>query len=87
MIIALNPGDTITPKRQLNRIMLSHWRFYAECADIGGGLMPGAQLTVVEVSKTPGNLWVRAEVPGRHPAAFLKIAGEEFALNFNRKTK
>jgi hypothetical protein len=49
--------------------------------------MPGAELTVVEVSKTPGNLWARAELPGRHPPAFLKIAGEEFALNFTRKTR
>jgi hypothetical protein len=85
MIIRLNAGDVITPTRVLNKVMLSHWRFAAECPDIGGGLMPGAELKVVEVSKSPGNLWVRAELPGRHPPAYLKVAGEEYALNFKVK--
>jgi len=85
MIIRLNSGDCITPIRILNKTMVSHWRFATECADIGGGLMPGAELKVAEVSKAPGKLWVRAELPGRQPPAFLKIAGEEFALNFKLK--
>jgi len=85
MIIRLNAGDVITPARVLNKVMVSHWRFAAECDSIGGGLMPGAELKVVEVSKAPGNLWVRAQLPGRDPAAFLKIAGEEYALNFKMK--
>jgi hypothetical protein len=65
--------------------MASHWRFAAECAAIGGGLMPGPELRVVKVSKAPGNLWVWAELPGRDPPAFLKIAGEEYAPNFKMK--
>ena len=85
MIVELNPADMITPIRVLNKVMLSHWRFATECADIGGGLMPGAELSVVEVNKAPGKLWVRVELPGRDPSAFLKVAGEEYALNFKPK--
>lgn len=85
MIIQLNPGDVVTPIRVLNKVMLSHWRFAVESADIGGGLMPGAELKVVEVNKAPGKLWIRVELPGRHPPAFLKVAGEEYALNFKLK--
>jgi hypothetical protein len=87
MIIELNAGDRITLIRALNRIMVSHWRFAKDCADIGGGLMPGAELTVVEVNKAPGQLWLRAELPGRDPPACLKIAGEEYAPNFKAKKR
>jgi hypothetical protein len=82
MIIALNPGQLITPIRVINRTMVSHWKYAAENADVGGGLLPGAELTITEVSKRPGHLWVRAELPGRSPPATLKISGEEYALNF-----
>jgi hypothetical protein len=82
MILLLNPGQYITPTRQINRTMVSHWRFAKECDDIGGGMMPGAELKVVEVGKAAGNMWVKAELSGRYPSAFIKIAGEEFAWNF-----
>ena len=82
MIIALNPGQVITPIRLINRTMVSHWKYASENGDISGGLLPGAELTITEVSKRPGYLWVRAELPGRSPPATLKISGEEYALNF-----
>jgi len=46
--------------------------------------MPGAELKVVDVSKVSGSLWVKAELPGRDPVAYLKIDGEEYALNFRQ---
>lgn len=82
MIILLSPGQYITPIRQINRTMVSYWRFAKECDDVGGGMMPGAELKIVEVCKTAGNMWVKVELSARHPSAFLKIAGEEFARNF-----
>lgn len=82
MIINLQVGKSITPLRQINPTMVAHWKYSKECASIGGGLMPGAALKIAEISKIPGKMWVRAEIPGRTPTAFLKISGEEYALNF-----
>jgi hypothetical protein len=82
MIISLNAGQLITPTRLINRAMVAHWRYAGECADVGGGLMPGAELKIIEISKVPGAMWVKAEIPGRYPAVALKIAGEEYAHNF-----
>lgn len=82
MIINLQAGQSITPTRFINPTMVTHWKYAAECASIGGGLMPGADLKISEICKIPGAMWVRAQIPGRIPAAFLKIAGEEYANNF-----
>ncbi|CAN5298694.1 hypothetical protein BH11PSE10_BH11PSE10_05580 [soil metagenome] len=82
MIINLQAGGNITPLRHINPTMVTHWKYAKECASIGGGLLPGAELRIAEVSKIPGAMWVRVEIPGRDPVAFLKIAGEEYALNF-----
>jgi hypothetical protein len=82
MIIALQSGQIITPIRLLNRIAISHWKYAGECGDVGGGLLPGAELKIIEISKRPGAMWIRAELPGRFPSAALKISGEEYALNF-----
>jgi hypothetical protein len=82
MIVNLQVGKFITPIRHINPTMVSHWKYSAECASIGGGLLPGAELRIAEISKIPGSMWVRAEMPGRTPVASLKIAGEEYALNF-----
>jgi hypothetical protein len=86
MIIALNIGQSITPRRYVNPVMVSHWKYAKECASIGGGLMPGADLKIVAISKTPGQMWVQVELPGRHPPATLKIAGEEYANNFHPRS-
>ena len=82
MIVELKIGQLITPIRTIDGVMISHWVYSKECADIGGGLLPGAELRIVEISKMPGSMWVCAELPGRYPPATLKIAGEEYALNF-----
>jgi hypothetical protein len=82
VIIALKVGQYITPTRILNSAAVAYWRYASECADIGGGLMPGAELRVVATSAQPGRRWVCAEIPGRYPTASLKISGEEYAGNF-----
>lgn len=82
MIINLQVGKSITALRFINPAMVSHWKYAKECASVGGGLMQGTALQIAEVSKVPGAMWVRAEIPGRTPAAFLKISGEEYAHNF-----
>jgi len=84
MIINLQVGKSITPLRHINPTMVAHWKYTKECASIGGGLMPGADLRIAEISKIPGAMWVRVEIPGRSPVAYLKIAGDEYALNFRQ---
>lgn len=83
MFVALQVGQKITPKRLINQTILSHWKYARECASVGGGLVPGtAELTIAEIFKGPGPLWLRTELPGRFPPAFLKISAEEYAGNF-----
>lgn len=82
MIINLQIGMNITPVRHINPIMVSHWKYASECANVGGGLMPGAIMRITEISKVAGAMWVRVEIPGRIPSAHLKIAGAEFGSNF-----
>ena len=48
-------------------------------------MVPGAELTVVEMAKPlGGEWWVKAQIPGRDPAGFLKIAGDELGPNFKQ---
>ncbi|MCW3092354.1 MAG: hypothetical protein JWP81_3423 [Ferruginibacter sp.] len=82
MIIYLTKGNIITPIRELNNTQVQYWKYGQECAYIGGGLMPGTQLIVEEVNKTPGMMWIRAAIPHSDPTKYLKISGEEYALNF-----
>ena len=79
MIITLSPGKHVTPTRLIENARVRHWKYARECADVGGGLMPGALLRVSEVSKVPGEMYVVAELPGSDPPRSLKISGEEFA--------
>ena len=44
--------------------------------------MPGARMRTAELGTIPGSMWVRAEIPGSDPVSSLKIAGEEYAFNF-----
>jgi hypothetical protein len=57
-----------------------YWKYARGCGRIGGGLLPGAEMRIAELSKTPA--WVRAEIPGSDPVVSLKIAGEERGANF-----
>jgi len=84
MIITLKAGDSISPVRPLSDSTIRRWTFGDQCDKLFGGLMPGARLEVVEICKTPGSMWVRAQILGRDPAGYIKIAGEEFAHNFRR---
>jgi hypothetical protein len=82
LIINLQIGQAITPTRHINPTMVAHWKYAKECAGVGGGLLPGAELRIVDLSKIPGAMWVRVELPGRIPPATIKIAGEEYGQNF-----
>jgi hypothetical protein len=81
-IVQLKIGDRITPIRMIIPAAVKNWRYAAESDSIGGGLMPGTDLQIVGLGTEPGQLWVRAQLPGRTPHAFLKISGEEPAWNF-----
>ena len=82
MIINLIVGQFIAPTRVLNNNQVRHWKFANECADIGGGIMQGTVLKIIDINKVPGNMWVKVELPHSSPPRFLKISGEEFAHNF-----
>lgn len=81
-IVKLNGGEEITPRVRIDHVVSSHWKHRSECDPLHGTLIPGARLKVVEVSKRPGAMWVRVQIPGRTPAAFLKLAGDEYASAF-----
>ncbi len=81
MLINLQVGQFITPKRIINPQAVAHWKFCRQ-APIFGGLMPGARLKIVEINKVPGAMWLKAELPGFSPPTTLTISGEEFAMNF-----
>ena len=72
----------ITPTRLIENARVRQWKYALECADLGGGLMPGAQLRITEVGKAPGQMFVVAQLPGTDPPRCLKISGEEFARCF-----
>ncbi len=69
----------------INPTMAANWRYRTENADIGAGLTPAAELKIVEVNASiPGNHWIRVQIPGRNPPAYLKLWGEEVS-RFNLK--
>jgi hypothetical protein len=81
-IVQLKIGDRITPIRMIVPAAVKHWRYARESDDISGGIMPGADLTIVAIGTQPGQMWVRIQLPGRSPPGVLKIAGEELGSNF-----
>ena len=85
MINTLNIGMKITPGRMLTDIQINYWQYAGECDGILGGLMPGAELEIVEVNRIAGAMWIRVKLPGAYPPKFLKIAGQEYAQNFRVK--
>jgi hypothetical protein len=86
MIMTLSPGMHITPTRLIENARVRHWKYRAECASVGGGLMPGAQLRVAEVGQAPGHMFVVAQLPGSDPPRFLKISGAELGPCFRVST-
>ena len=83
MIINLQKGQSIFSKRLLTEGMMRHWKYAQETAQLGGGFMLNTGFKIAEVNwATPGNMWVKVEVPGSHPTRYIKISGEEFSWNF-----
>lgn len=82
-VVQLKVGNVIRPVRVLNRTMAANWLYGGECADIGGGIVAGAEMAIVELSVLPGKAWVRVAIPERDPPAYLKIAGGELSSNFD----
>lgn len=79
-LMFLRPGQYITP-----RVMIlpgTCWTYASECSFIGGGIMPGARLRVVEIHTVPGQMWVKVALPALDPVGYLKISGEEFSWKF-----
>jgi len=82
-IIQLKIGDRVKPRFVINPVKARNWKFARDSADIGGGLMPQAELVVAETSTRMGDLWVKLSLPGRDPPAYLKLAGDELGGNFD----
>ena len=77
----INSGDRIMARLSINQIKVSNWKYRKECDSVGGGIMPGTVLVVVEVNQR--ELWIRIEIPGRSPPGYLKVAGVELSSNFD----
>ena len=82
-IFQLQLGEILTPMRFISPTMVAQWVFAKECSDIGGAMMPGAELRIVEKCDIPGKTWVRVQILSRSPDAFLKINGDNLANNFD----
>ncbi len=81
-VAGLRKDQFIEAKGEISPAKVAHWRYAKECASIGSGLATGSRLKVVETSTLPGAMWVCAEISGSSPSRTLKIAGDEFAMNF-----
>ena len=81
-IIHLDRGVRITPKFLVDMHRIRSWRYAQECPSRFSAVRPGDEMEIFELSNTPGNAWVKAYLPHTHDTAFLKISGEELALNF-----
>ncbi len=77
----LKPRDKVVARRQLNPVMAKHWTYASINASIGGGIMQGAVLEVVEVSQSPNR--AKLAIPGRTPPAFLTFSGQEMVGLFD----
>lgn len=77
----LKPGALVKARMLISPEKAKHWKHAATNSSVGGGLMPGTQFRVVQVSTAPP--FARLEIPGRSPPAFLTLTGEELAMNFD----
>lgn len=82
MLILLSQGSTIYSKRYLKNAQVRNWKFKNEFPAFYNDIMPGVAFKVYDISKMPGNMWVKVEIAGSSPQQYLKISGEEFAHNF-----
>jgi hypothetical protein len=82
-IIQLKGGEEITPRFPINDERVRYWQYANECDRIFVTFIPGARFRVCEVCTHPGKMWIRVLMPGRDPASYLKITGEEYARMFS----
>ncbi len=85
-ILMLKAGDRIAANKLITKLLIQNsFKYARECVDIGGGIMPGTRLTIMEVN--PGERWVIAyfDPPDYDPMLrrCLKIDGEMLGLNFD----
>lgn len=77
----LKPGAMVAARMMITPDKARNWKHARTNAAIGGGLVTGAKLKVVQVSSNPS--FARLELPGRSPPAFITVTGEELAMNFD----
>lgn len=76
----LKPGAVVTTRFMLTAARAQNWKYAATNPGIGGGIMAGTAMKVVDVSMNPPR--ARLELPGRSPPAFITFSGEEMASLF-----
>ena len=82
-IVQLRPGNKVKTKRTLNDQIIKFWRYARENGNRRNTMLSGTILTITETNPGPGNSWVKLEIPGTHPPAFLKVSGQELAGQFD----
>jgi hypothetical protein len=75
----LKAGQKLRLRLSILPARVASFKHAKECDDVGGGLMPGTELEVVEVRPAPGEQWARLRIPGSDPAKHLKLTGGEMA--------
>ncbi|WP_157269360.1 hypothetical protein [Azohydromonas aeria] len=81
-VVQLRPGDQIRARFLLDKARVAHWKYGAEAPPHFSIVAAGAVLRIFEVHAVMP-YWVKAWLPHTHETAWLKIAGEELAMNFD----
>ena len=82
-VVQLGVGDAIAAKHGIGPERVRFWRYAAECPRQFFPVPAHAVLKIFELNRTPGSPWVKAYLPNTHDTMFLKISGEELAMNFH----
>lgn len=78
MITTLIEGMTISPTTVLTNFGVKSWRYGRECCDIAIPVAAGTPLKIKEVSRLPGDIWIKAALPESYPPRCLKISRDEY---------
>jgi GH24 family phage-related lysozyme (muramidase) len=82
-VIQLAVGDDIAARHGIGPERVRSWRYAAECPRQFFPVPAHGVLKIFELDRTPGSPWVKAYLPNTHDTMFLKISGEELAMNFH----
>lgn len=78
----LRIGGFVKPRFDIDDARIAHWKYKRDRASLGGGMTRYTKLKIVDTSDGATTAWVKLDIPGRRPAAYLKVSGEETSWCF-----